>query len=234
MNIKRLRLGTATLSAVLLGALTSCSYLPWHSAPAVSEDWCADATLFAMHSVRSNEQGMSYADIDRDLDATDVAYLQLYPALSIADMHRLLHDIATHNRARFAAAQAVLQSCEARGTPEPAHYAPSYLSTPHSDAWCGQATDFAMGTAGYRDIGFTEKQMEASLHNDPLWLNEVFPALNTPDRVELVRAVYGQKWSRYTAAASLGKACKVAPAAGDADHAATRPDANQLPPAATP
>lgn len=196
---------------------SGCSYLPWHRAtPAATADWCADAALFSMHSVRHHEQGTSYGDMDHDLDASDVSYLQLYPALSTPDMHRLLHDVSTHKRTRFAAAKAVVDACDARNhTPAPT-YAPDYLRQPHSDEWCGQAMDFAMGMAGYRDLGFPEKQMEASLHDDPLWLDEIFPALRTPDRVSLVRAVYTQKWSRYAAADALGHACKVAAPANGA------------------
>lgn len=198
------------LSCVCLVLVSGCAYLPWHSAqPPVSADWCADAVLFSMHSVRSYEQGTSYSSLENDLDASDVSYRQLYPALSIADMHTLLNDVTTHHRPRFAAAQTVVQACNARNHAPAPDYAPAYLSSPHSDEWCGQATDFAMGMAGYRDIGFPEKQMEASVSLDPDWLKEVFPALEGPDETRLVQAVYTQGWSRYAAADALAHACKV-------------------------
>lgn len=213
MNVRFLPTGAVAACVVMLALSSGCSHLPWHGIGSTqpSADWCADATLFAMHAVRSYELGMSYADIDRDLDASDVSYLQLYPALSVADMHRLLTDVSTHKRSRFTAAQAVVQRCEARGLRAPSGPAPAYLATPRSAAWCGQATDFAMGMAGYRDIGFTEPQMEASQHNNPRWLDEIFPALNTPDRVALVRIVYERQWSRFAAAAGLSQACKPSP-----------------------
>lgn len=228
MNLRfpcpRPRLATTVLTLIAGVLATACSVMPSHT-PQHSDAWCADAALFSMHAVRSHQLGTSYTSLDHDLDATDVAYQQLYPALSKQDTHKLLHDITAHHRSRFQASQAVVQSCQANVSKKVANFSAPYLAVGHSDLWCAQLMDYGIGIAGYRAMGFPGMTMMRSVFINPSVLMASFPALKPKDMANVVQSVYTQKWSRFQTAAAISHACVVDKSRNDAAniHAPVNP-----------
>lgn len=196
---KWLWLSAAFMVACAPGALLAAQH---------SDAWCADAALYSLQSLGQHD---THAAASHNIDTQFVSLQQQYPALSQQDLHRLTDTAFKHHLTPFGAARAAIQSCTAARKVKPAAYTADYLAGTHSESWCAAALDFAIGTAGYRDMGQTQGMSQRSVKSSAHYYAQMYPELKQQDLLDLIHSVFAGKWSRFDAANAITTACKVAP-----------------------
>ena len=180
---------------------------PTALAAAHSEEWCADAVDFSMQTAMYRELGRGHDRIDAQIDRDYIVLRQQYPSLSRDDMHGLAGSVFAARMSHFEAAQRVSKACDARGAaPVPT----ADLRAGHSDDWCATAVDFAMVTAQNRSFGYTHDMLLKSVKRNPYFYHVQFPELSQEQLQSLTNLVFREKWTRFGAASSVSKSCKVA------------------------
>ncbi len=169
-----------------------------------SEEWCADAVDFAMRTAQYRDLGRSrdYAETAINRDAR--VFHQEYPDLSTPDMLTIAKAVYEKHWTHFGAASAMSKACKAR----PLHELPAVLTLDHSDEWCANAVDFAMGVAQNRQMEFTQQMITGSFDQNPTYYHMQFPELSKDEMLGITDAVYRQQWTRFSAAATVGSACR--------------------------
>ena len=169
------------------------------------EGWCADAVDFAMRTAQYRGFGRteqkSLTSIRKDADV----FHQQYPDLSTADMLKIAHDVYDHDWSHFGAAAAMSKACPAAPeTTPPARV----LRASHSDEWCADAVDFAMGAAQNRELRYSQEMIAGSLDKDPVFFHMNYPSLSREDMHDITDAVFERRWTRFTAAVAVSASCR--------------------------
>jgi hypothetical protein len=195
----------AALAAVLMVLLAVAATAPPQvRADGHSEEWCADAVDFAMRTAQYRDLGRSrdYAESAISRDAR--VFLQEYPQLSTPEMLTIARAVYEKHWTHFGAASAMSKACKAR----PQRELPAVLTLDHSDEWCANAVDFAMGVAQNRQLEFTQQMIAGSFDQNPTYYHMQFPELSKDEMLGITDAVYRQEWTRFSAAATVGSACR--------------------------
>lgn len=171
-----------------------------------NDKWCADATLFSLHTVKTYDSQKTAAN---NVDTSYVGLKQQYPALSEGDMQKLVKDAYSQQRSPFAAARAAIASCNAVRHAKLDTSQTAAFSGSHSEKWCAEMLDFAIGTAGYREMGQSKAISEVSVKGSANYYQKVYPALNPKDLNNVIGAVFDNNWSRFDAARAVTGTCKV-------------------------
>jgi len=195
----------AALVAMLAILLAMTAALPRPAlADGHSEEWCADAVDFAMRTAQYRDLGRSrdYAESSINRDAR--VFRQEYPQLSTAEMLTIAKAVYEKHWTHFGAASAMSKACKAR----PQRELPAVLTLDHSDEWCANAVDFAMGVAQNRQLEFTQAMISGSFDQNPTYYHMQFPELSRDEMLGITEAVYRQEWTRFSAAATVGSSCR--------------------------
>ncbi|HZR36908.1 MAG TPA: hypothetical protein VFA75_16175 [Nevskia sp.] len=169
-----------------------------------SEEWCADAVDFAMRTAQYRDLGRSRDDSTSAINRDARVFHQEYPELSTPDMLNIARAVYEKHWTHFGAASAMSKACKARPQPE----LPTVLTLDHSDEWCANAVDFAMGVAQNRQLEFTQQMISSSFDQNPTYYHMQFPELSRDEMLGLTEAVYRQQWTRFGAAATVGGTCR--------------------------
>ena len=196
-----------TAFAAMLTVLLATAMLlprPALAAGGHSEEWCADAVDFAMRTAQYRDLGRDRATADTSISRDARVFHQQYPQLSTPDMHTIAQAVYEKHWTHFGAASAMSKACKARQPRE----LPALLTLDHSDEWCANAVDFAMGVAQNRQMEFTQKMISSSFDQNPVYYHMQFPELNKDEMLGITDAVYRQQWTRFGAAATVGSTCR--------------------------
>jgi hypothetical protein len=195
----------AALMAVLTVLLTTLSLAPRPAFAAThSEEWCADAVDFAMRTAQYRDLGRSREESDGAITRDARVFKQEYPQLSTPDMHTIAKAVYEKHWTHFGAASAMSKACKAK----PRQELPQVLTLDHSDEWCADAVDFAMGVAQNRQMEFTQAMIAGSFDQNPTYYHMQFPELSRDEMLGLTDAIYRQQWTRFGAAATVGGSCR--------------------------
>lgn len=195
----------AALAAVLTILLaTAATPLPAAAATSHSDDWCADAVDFAMRTVE-------YRDLGRDQKTSETAikheaqvFHQQYPSLSTPEMLNIAQAVYTKHWTHFGAASAMSKACPIQQD----HEVPGVLTQDHSDEWCANAVDFAMGVAQNRQMEFPQALIAGSFDQNPTYYHMQFPELSRDEMLGLTDVIYQRQWTRFGAAANVSGSCR--------------------------
>lgn len=196
----------AVLAMALLPLLGTLAPLPANAADH-PENWCADAVDFAMRTAQYRGYGRSAEYTANSIEHDSDVFIQQYPDLSKADMQHIAGTVYKQRWSHFRAAAAMSKSCKAKAEAQP----PALLVTDHSDEWCADAVDFAMGVAQNRELEFTQTMIASSFDQNPVYYNMQYPELSKEDMLGITDAVYQRQWTRFHAAAAVSTSCKVNP-----------------------
>lgn len=204
MLIKRIVLRIPVLALIAM----LCSLQP-HPAKAAAhqEQWCADAVDFAMRTAEYRGYGRSREATSHSIEHDAQVFAQQYPDLSKADMQQIAEMVYRQQWSHFGAAAAMSKSCKLRADTAP----PALLAADHSDEWCANAVDFAMGVAQNRELKFERQSLAQSFDQNPVYYHMQFPELSREDLLALTEAAYQRRWTRFHAAAAVSASCKVDP-----------------------
>ncbi len=169
------------------------------------ENWCADAVDFAMRTAQYRDLGRSQAYTAHSIEHDTQVFTQQYPELSKADMQRIAGTVYRSGWSHFGAAAAMSKTCKAHAEAQP----PALLVSDHSDEWCANAVDFAMGVAQNRELEFTQEMISRSFDQNPVYYHMQYPELTKEDLLVITDAAYRRGWSRFHAAAAVSTSCKV-------------------------
>ena len=194
----------AILAMALLPLLGTLTPLPAGAADH-PENWCADAVDFAMRTAQYRDLGRSHQYIAHSIERDSEVFTQQYPELSKTDMQHIAGTVYKQHWTHFGAAAAMSKSCKARSEEQP----PALLVSDHSDEWCANAVDFAMGVAQNRELEFTREMIARSFDQNPVYYHEQYPELSKEDLLGITDAAYQRQWSRFHAAAVVSTSCKV-------------------------
>lgn len=190
--------------ALLLGAL-----LPQAAQAAGKghdENWCADAVDFAMRTAEYRNYGRTREFADASIHKDQRVFRQQYPSLSERDMRGIAMSVYDKNWSHFGAASEMSKTCSRRAEKE----VPAVFSVDHSDEWCANAVDFAMGVAQNRELAFTKEMITGSFDQNPVYYSKQFPELSKDEMLGITEAAYQRRWTRFGAAASVTSACRAA------------------------
>lgn len=81
------------------------------------------------------------------------------------------------------------------------------LCAAHSDDWCADAVDFAMGAAQNLELGYPMKVIVGSIDRDPSYYLRMFEHLSPDDLKQITTTVYEHRWSRFEAAQGMTETC---------------------------
>ena len=196
----------AVLVMALLPALGTLTPLPAHAADH-PENWCADAVDFAMRTAQYRGYGRTREYIAKSIEHDSDVFIQQYPDLKKADMQHIAGTVYKQRWTHFGAAAAMSKTCKAKAEAQP----PALLVADHSDEWCANAVDFAMGVAQNREMELTQVMISSSFDQNPTYYHMQFPELSKDDMLGITDAVYQRQWSRFHAAAAVSTSCKVNP-----------------------
>ncbi len=190
-----------------LALIAALSGLQPHPAKAAGhqEKWCADAVDFAMRTAEYRGYGRSQEAAAHTLERDKKVFAEQYPDLSKADMQQIAETVYRQQWSHFGAAAAMSKFCKARAEAQP----PAVLVTDHSDEWCANAVDFAMGAAQNRELNFDREMLAESFDQNPVYYHMQFPELSKQDLLVLTEAAYQRRWTRFHAAAAVSASCKV-------------------------
>lgn len=82
-------------------------------------------------------------------------------------------------------------------------------AAPHSDDWCAEAVDYAMGAAQNREVGYTLEVLTGSVDRNAHDYRRMFPALSGDDMKRIAAQVFERGWSRFRAAQGIAESCEV-------------------------
>ena len=196
----------AVLTMALLPALGTLAPLPARAADH-PENWCADAVDFAKRTAQYRGYGRTREYIAKSIEHDSDVFIQQYPDLKKADMQHIAGTVYKQRWTHFGAAAAISKSCKAKAEAQP----PALLVAEHSDEWCANAVDFAMGVAQNREMELTQVMISSSFDQNPSYYHMQFPELSKDDMLGITDAVYQRQWSRFHAAAAVSTSCKVNP-----------------------
>jgi hypothetical protein len=196
----------AILMMALLPLLGTLTPLPAR-ATGHPENWCADAVDFAMRTAQYRGYGRTREYIAKSIEHDSDVFIQQYPDLKKADMQHIAGTVYKQGWTHFGAAAAISKSCKAKAEAQP----PALLVADHSDEWCANAVDFAMGVAQNREMELTQVMISSSFDQNPTYYHMQFPELSKDDMLGITDAVYQRQWSRFHAAAAVSTSCKVNP-----------------------
>ncbi len=194
----------AVLAMALLPLLGTLAPLPSRAADH-PENWCADAVDFAMRTAQYRGYGRSQQYTANSIEHDSDVFIQQYPDLSKADMQHIAGAVYKQGWSHFGAAAAMSKSCKAKAEAQP----PALLVADHSDEWCADAVDFAMGVAQNRELELTQTMISSSFDQNPSYYHMQFPELSKDDMLGITDAVYQRQWTRFRAAAAVSTSCKV-------------------------
>lgn len=197
--LSRLALLAATL--LLIGTLAPAPA----RAAGHPENWCADAVDFAMRTAQYRDLGRTRQYIAHSIERDGDVFTQQYPDLSKTDMQHIAGTVYERHWTHFGAAAAISRSCKARAETQP----PPLLVSDHSDEWCANAVDFAMGVAQNRELEFTREMIANSFDQNPVYYHMQYPELTREDLLDITDAAFQRQWTRFHAAAAVSTACKV-------------------------
>lgn len=192
----------AALLTILLAALTLAP--PARAAAGHSEDWCADAVDFAMHTVEYRDLGRDQKTSEGNIRRDARVFRQQYPSLSTPDMLIIARAVYQKHWTHFGAASAMSKACPSREDHEP----PTVLTQDHSDEWCANAVDFVMGVAQNRQLEYPQELIAGSFDQNPTYYHMQFPELSREEMLGLTDAVYRKQWTRFGAAANVSGSCR--------------------------
>ncbi|NGY04494.1 hypothetical protein [Solimonas terrae] len=81
------------------------------------------------------------------------------------------------------------------------------LCAAHSDDWCADAVDFAMGAAQNLELGYPLQIIVGSIDRDPSYYQRMFEQLSPDDLKQITTTVYEHRWSRFEAAQGMTETC---------------------------
>ena len=199
-------MGKTTLAAMFMVLLAMATLTPRTAVAAGghSEEWCADAVDFAMRTAQYRDLGRDRGTADTSITRDARVFRQQYPQLSTPDMHTIAKAVYEKHWTHFGAASAMSKACKARRQKE----LPAVLTQDHSDEWCANAVDFAMGVAQNRQMEFSQQMISTSFDQNPVYYHMQFPELNKDEMLGITDAVYRQQWTRFGAAATVGSTCR--------------------------
>jgi hypothetical protein len=193
----------AALLTILLAA-ASLAPPPASAATGHSEDWCADAVDFAMNTAEYRDLGRSRQTSETDIKRDARVFHQQYPSLSTPEMLTIARAVYEKHWTHFGAASAMSKACPSR----PDHELPTVLTQDHSDEWCANAVDFAMGVAQNRQLELPQELIAGSFDQNPTYYHMQFPELSREEMLGLTEAVYRRQWTRFGAAANVSGSCR--------------------------
>lgn len=196
---------TAALAALLtmvLAALPPAAGA--QAAPLHSEEWCADAVDFAMRTAEYRDLGRSRDVADASIRRDERVFHQQYPSLSTPDMRTIARAVYEKHWTHFGAASAMSKACLSK----PDRELPAVLTLDHSDEWCANAVDFAMGVAQNRQLELSQELIAGSFDQNPTYYHMQFPELSRDEMLGLTDAVYRRRWTRFGAAANVSGSCR--------------------------
>lgn len=82
-------------------------------------------------------------------------------------------------------------------------------AAPHSDDWCAEAVDYAMGAAQNREVGYTLEVLTGSIERNADDYRRMFPALSGSDMKQIAAQVFEKGWSRFRAAQGVAESCEL-------------------------
>jgi hypothetical protein len=191
----------AAMLTILLAALAPTAAV---AAASHSEDWCADAVDFAMRTAEYRNLGRTRETADHSIQKDARVFRQEYPFLTTPDMRAIARAVYDKHWTHFGAAAAMSKACKARQEKE----VPALFQLDHSDEWCANAVDFAMGVAQNRELEFTQEMISKSFDQNPIYYHMQFPELSKEEMLGITDAVYQRSWTRFGAAASVSGSCR--------------------------
>jgi hypothetical protein len=196
----------AALAALLIVALVAPLLTPGpaQAATSHSEEWCADAVDFAMHTAEYRDLGRNRTTSETSIKREERVFHQQYPSLSTPEMLTIARAVYEKHWTHFGAASAMSKACPMRQD----HELPSVLTQDHSDEWCANAVDFAMGVAQNRQLEFPQELIAGSFDQNPTYYHMQFPELSRDEMLGLTEAVYRRQWTRFGAAANVSGSCR--------------------------
>ena len=195
----------AALAAVLMILLATTMPAPARAATAShSEEWCADAVDFAMHTVEYRDLGRDQQTSQTNIKRDAKVFRQQYPSLSTPDMLTIARAVYQKHWTHFGSASAMSKACPSQQD----HEVPTVLTQDHSDEWCANAVDFAMGVAQNREMEYPQAQIAGSFDQNPTYYHMQFPELSKDEMLGLTDAVYRKQWTRFGAAAVVSGSCR--------------------------
>jgi len=196
----------AALTMALLPLFGTLAPMP-ASAADHPENWCADAVDFAMRTAQYRGYGRTREYTAHSIEHDSAVFIQEYPDLSKADMQQIAGTVYQRRWTHFGAAAAMSRTCKAKTEAAP----PALLVADHSDEWCANAVDFAMGVAQNRELELSQDLISRSFDQNPSYYHMQFPELSKQDMLGITDATYQRGWSRFHAAAAVSTSCKVNP-----------------------
>ncbi len=148
--------------------------------------------------------------IAKSIEHDSDVFIQQYPDLKKADMQHIAGTVYKQRWTHFGAAAAMSKTCKAKAEAQP----PALLVADHSDEWCANAVDFAMGVAQNREMEFTQKMIARGFvrpQKPDVLPHAVSGAVEVEDMLGITDAVYQRQWTRFHAAAAVSTSCKVNP-----------------------
>lgn len=193
----------AAVLTILL-ALAMLSPPPARAAAGHSEEWCADAVDFAMHTAEYRDIGRDQQTSEANIKRDARVFHEQYPSLSTPDMLTIARAVYEKHWTHFGAASAMSKACPNQQD----HEAPAVLTQDHSDEWCANAVDFAMGVAQNRQLEYPQELIAGSFDQNPAYYHMQFPELSRDEMLGLTDAVYRKQWTRFGAAANVSGSCR--------------------------
>jgi hypothetical protein len=169
-----------------------------------SEEWCADAVDFAMRTAEYRDLGRKRETSEANIRRDERVFHQEYPSLSTAEMLTIARAVYEKHWTHFGAASAMSKACPTSQD----HELPAVLTLDHSDEWCANAVDFAMGVAQNRELEFPQELIAGSFDQNPIYYHMQFPELSKDEMLGLTDAVYRKQWTRFGAAANVSGSCR--------------------------